>query len=449
MPSPRSKPSIRLPKGWHASVKAAVLQVISLAQYALVYARGWAADSINTRLRLKAENERLRQEVALLREEIRIKNARMTRIEPQRRPHYPPTERMAILELKAARGWSLEQAARAFQVTSATIASWMKRLDEEGPAALVQVRQPVNKFPEFVRLIVQRLKALCPTLGKLKAAEMLARAGLHLAATTIGRILKEEPQLSPARPELPSTRKQHIVTAKYPNHLWRVDLTVVPTLAGMWCAWLPFALPQRWPFAWWLGVVVDHFSRRVTGFAAFDKEPSSQQVRLLLGRAIAAAGEAPRHLVCDRGGQFDCDGFRRWCRRKGIQPPRYGAVGKHGSLAVIERLILTLKLLLRSLPHVPLRREPFRREVALAIGWYNEHRPHTTLCGKTPNEVYFARHPANRKPRSEPRARWPRASPCAKPWALVRGTPGAALELDVEFHATRRHLPIVRVNRVA
>jgi len=34
-------------------------------------------------------------------------------------------------------------------------------------------------------------------------------------------------------------------------------------------------------------------------------------------------------------------------RRKGIKPPRYGAVGKHGSLAVIERLILTLKVLLR------------------------------------------------------------------------------------------------------
>ena len=67
----------------------------------------------------------------------------------------------------------------------------------------------------------------------------------------------------------------------------------------------------------------------------------------------------------------------------------------------------------------------------------------------TPDEVYFARHPANRKPRFEPRRRWPRASPCAKPWALVRDKPGVAVELDVEFHASRRHLPIVRANRVA
>ena len=44
---------------------------------------------------------------------------------------------MAILELKAARGWSLEQTAKAFHVTAATIASWMNRLDEDGPDALV------------------------------------------------------------------------------------------------------------------------------------------------------------------------------------------------------------------------------------------------------------------------------------------------------------------------
>lgn len=42
-------------------------------------------------------------------------------------------ERMAILELRAARGWSLEQAADAFLLTAPTVASWMKRVDEEGP----------------------------------------------------------------------------------------------------------------------------------------------------------------------------------------------------------------------------------------------------------------------------------------------------------------------------
>jgi hypothetical protein len=140
---------IPLPRGWPSRVKSAMLHVISLAQFALAYTRGWAVNSQVARVRLKANNERLRQQIALLTEEIRIKDARMKRIAPPSRPHYTPTERMAILELRAARAWSTQQAADVFLVTAATIASWMKRLDEEGPNALIQIREPVNKFPDF------------------------------------------------------------------------------------------------------------------------------------------------------------------------------------------------------------------------------------------------------------------------------------------------------------
>ena len=99
-------PQIQLPKGWQDGVESALLHAIALAHYAIVYARAWAADSINARVRVAAENDRLREERALLREEIRIEDSRMTQIAPQRRPHYGPYERMAILELRAARGWS-------------------------------------------------------------------------------------------------------------------------------------------------------------------------------------------------------------------------------------------------------------------------------------------------------------------------------------------------------
>lgn len=50
----------------------------------------------------------------------------------------------------------------------------------------------------------------------------------------------------------------------------------------------------------------------------------------------------PKCLVTDKGKQLDCEAFRKWCRRRRIKP-RYGAVGKYGSLAVIERLNRTLK----------------------------------------------------------------------------------------------------------
>jgi transcriptional regulator with XRE-family HTH domain len=148
--SAKKPPRIPLPKQWKQHVRMAVVHVISLAHFSLSYARGWAADSVNTRVRLKAENDRLRQEVALLREELRIKDARMARIDPHRRPYYAPTDRLAILQLRAARGWSLEQTAKAFLVTAATIATWVQRVDEAGPAALLQLPEPVNKFPDFV-----------------------------------------------------------------------------------------------------------------------------------------------------------------------------------------------------------------------------------------------------------------------------------------------------------
>ena len=136
--SRRKPPRIPLPKSWKRHVRSAMLHVISLAQYATVYTRSWAVDSMNGRVRLKAENDRRLEELALRDEEIRIKDARMGQITAHRRPHYQPTERMAILELRAARGWSLEQTARRFLVTAARISAWMKRLDEEGPDALVQ-----------------------------------------------------------------------------------------------------------------------------------------------------------------------------------------------------------------------------------------------------------------------------------------------------------------------
>ena len=211
----------------------------------------------------------------------------MKRIAAQKRPQYAPVERMAILELRSARAWSARQAAQSFQITAATIASWMKRLDEAGPGALVQIREPVNKFPEFVRYSVQRLKALCPTLGKVKIAQILCRSGLHLGATTVGRILKESPRPVPRKPGTSSGR---VVTAKRPNHVWHVDLTAVPAGAGFWAPWLPFALPQCWPFCWWVAVVIDHYSRRAMGFAVSSTRPKSITVRTFLARTIGSVG---------------------------------------------------------------------------------------------------------------------------------------------------------------
>ena len=56
---------------------------------------------------------------------------------------------MAILEMRAARS-SLDRTAETFLVTPLMISHWMRRLDKQGPAALVHMREPVNKFTQFM-----------------------------------------------------------------------------------------------------------------------------------------------------------------------------------------------------------------------------------------------------------------------------------------------------------
>ena len=85
-----------------------------------------AEHHVDARVRLQADNDRMRREIGLLHEELRI-DVRMERLPAQRRHHYPPIE----------------------------------RVDDEGPDALVQVREPVNRFRDFVAYLVQRLKVLC------------------------------------------------------------------------------------------------------------------------------------------------------------------------------------------------------------------------------------------------------------------------------------------------
>lgn len=442
------RPRLALPKHWQRSVQAAMVHVIALAHYAMIYTRSWAADSSNGRVRAQAQRDLAEQEIALQREETRIKDARMARIPPHRRPHYAPTERLAILELRAARGWSLAQTADRFAVTTPTIASWNNRLDECGPEALVQSSEPVNKFPDFVHVIVRRLQTLCPHLGKVKIAQMLARAGLHLGATTVARMRedKERPPPDPRPEPMPEVRR---VTARAPNHVWHIDLTTVQTSAGHWASWLPFALPMSWPFCWWLALIVDHYSRRVMGIAVFNSQPSAKQITSFLRNAINRCGQAPRHLISDQGSQFVSSHTRRWCKRRGIRQ-RFGAVGKQGSIAAVERFIRTLKDgCIRLLPVVPLWRRVLLQELHSFQSWYNTHRPHTTLNGATPDEVYFKRRPACRQPRFEPRPNWPRPSPCAGPQVLVKGQPGAPIELEVKFSGGRRHLPRVTITRAA
>ena len=352
-----------------------------------------------------------------------------SRLDSKQRPHFSPTERMRVLALRTARGWSLAEAAARLQVNEQTLRDWMRRVVEGGERALIRLDGPANRFPDLVRQLVRQLKRVVPTMGKVRIAQVLARAGLQLGPTTVRRILRErgtDPDNADAAADVPAYEARS-VHARRPDDIWHVDLTTVPTRAGFWVPWSPHALPQRWPFCWWVAVVLDQFSRTVVGFAVFRKQPTAAEMRGVLRRACQRAGRSPRHLITDRGEQFTAQAFRRWCRRRGIRQ-RFGAVQKSGSIAVIERFFRSLKSEATRQVIVPLDLAAMREEIALYVVCYNRYRPHRGLEGRTPEE--------------------------ARMGMGLNGPAGAGgsdevVGLDVRFLEGRQHLPIVALRRAA
>ena len=171
--------TLRLPRNWHSYVQSAVLNVVGIVRVAMLAGREALIKNGDVK---EARIHQLESEVAMLREELRINGARMQRIDPHRRPQYTAVERLAILELRAMRGWNKTETARHFFVSDDTIRAWLGRTDDD---SLVQTRTPVNRFPDFVRYAVQKIKLFCPTLGKVKIADKLARASIHIGKTTV------------------------------------------------------------------------------------------------------------------------------------------------------------------------------------------------------------------------------------------------------------------------
>ena len=73
--------------------------------------------------------------------------------------------------------------------------------------------------------------------------------------------------------------------------------------------------------------------------------------------------------------------------------PRYGAIGKHGSIAVTERVIKTLRY--EWLAFIPLIKgfDHLNGICAAFVLWYNSYRPHMTLNGFTPDAFYRRDYP--------------------------------------------------------
>ncbi len=138
-----------------------------------------------------------------------------------------------------------------------------------------------------------------------------------------------------------------------------------------------------WPT--WVLVAIDHFSRKVVACCPLEG-PNAGWVVGAMEEAFLQYG-APRHLISDQEGVFISDAFRELLIPWDVKQ-RFGAVGQHDSIAVTERVILTLKY--EWLKRVPVIRDLDHLSQLLGdfVLWYNDYRGHATLGGALPSVIH-------------------------------------------------------------
>jgi transposase InsO family protein len=315
--------------------------------------------------------------------------ARWEKIPDRQRPHYRPELRFRILRIKDLLFLTQKETADMFAVSVNTILRWeaesQTHPETETVGSLVQPTPPVRRYADAVRRLLQAM-VLAGFGGNHLIARTLARAGWKLSSRTVGRVRREKPIPAPSR--YPTRQTRHVV-ARYPNHVWLSDITEIPGLFRL--------------FTWKLAVAFDVFSRLPLTSKIFSSEPSASEIAALVGEAATRHG-LPKHLVSDRGTQFTAQGFRSLIRNRGIRH-RFGALGKHGSIALIERFWRTFKAISRVKICKPLIRRDLEHRVCLAVAYYAYHRPHQGLDGATPFEIYSGTAPAHLAAVHPPRGR--------------------------------------------
>ena len=294
-------------------------------------------------------------------------------------PRYTVRERLLILWHMEAFQIPRRKVSQYFGIARSTLYRWLHKIEDQKPS-----RTATNKTPVEIASLVWEITKANLSWGRIRVANQLKLLNIFVSASTVRNILQRpKPRNTPASPatadktqEKPESRS---VPAWYPNHVWSIDTTAVMC----WGLWPIHVL-----------VAIDHFSRKVVCIAPLEG-PNAGWIIDVLERAMQKHG-APKHIISDQASAFVGDAFAELLRPWSIKP-RFGAVGKHGSIAVTERVIKTLKY--EWLQHVPII-QGFDHLTLLGTefeSWYNAWRPHMALEGLRPDDLYYDRKPEKPK----------------------------------------------------
>ncbi len=259
-----------------------------------------------------------------------------------------------------------------FLIARSTFYRWLHAAERGDLGEKKTPRESSRKTPRDIAQMIWEIFEANPHFGRHRIANILWLLGVFVAASTVRNVLVQpKPRSAPAGAKAqaipPASRE---IVARYPNHVWSVDRTRV----------LHWGLGPTWVL-----VAIDHYSRAVMAVVPLEG-PNAGWVVEALEEAFRCHG-APRHLISDQEGVFISDAFRDLLTQRDVKQ-RLGAVGQHGSIAVTERVILTLKYewlhrvpVIRGLDHL----NQLLRDFAI---YYNEYRGHATLCGAPPAVIH-------------------------------------------------------------
>jgi putative transposase len=300
--------------------------------------------------------------------------ARMRRVPARHRPHYVPTERYQVLMQMRFHGMTIQEAADELLVSQQTIARWIdeatREPDKESIGTLLRAKPPLMRYSDGERDLVAAMSRV-GFGGNLKIAQTLARAGVKISKETVRRYRKKPRKPGGPAPEV-TKLVGRILRAKRPGHIWMLDLTEIRGLFGL--------------FKFKLAVVIDVFSRMPMLGQVFTTDPDGEQMAKLVEIAAAKHGP-PSHFVNDHGPQFTSTKFKAKLATLGVKQ-RFGAVGKSGSIAIIERFWRTVKDNFKLKLRPPLTVDELQSRLMIGLHYYAYYRPHQGLGGATPAEVY-------------------------------------------------------------
>jgi len=297
----------------------------------------------------------------------------------QKKPHYTIRERLFIL-------WHMEtfqiprrKVTEYLSVSRSTLYRWLHKIQDDK-----QVRIPANKTPKEIAALIWEITKSNISWGRVRIANQLALLNIFISASTVRNILQrpvpdKTPTSSTIKKDTDEKEEARSIPAWYPNHVWSVDTTMV-LCWGFWSIHI--------------FVVIGHFSRKVMSVTPLEG-PNAGWINNALESAIEEHG-APKHIISDQACVFTGNVFAELLDSWNIKP-RFGAVGKHGSISVTERVIKTLKYewlkrvpVIKEYDHLTMLCEEFEC-------WYNSWRPHMTLEDIRPDDVYYDKKPEKPK----------------------------------------------------